>query len=296
MHNNANNSEMLSRSYRAALKKNLVYFLFALPAVIYVISLSFYPAINVVYDSFIVKDKFSLANYTGLPGENLYPALIDTLIVSVGALLIQLMFALAVAMIMIKPFKGNRIFSTIVIIPFGISTVVSAWVFSEIFSAIGGYANSFLILFGQTVNWHATTTSELGIVMFSDFWKNTPLIALILFGGLSSISPSMYEAAAVDGAGPFKRFLHITLPAIGATITAYVNSSHEVIHARRKATRIAILFSGNRSLEKAVLKLAPSTLAWFSRSLGKDLNPPSITKTVSGSTTSSCAKATEKTT
>ena len=214
MHNNANNSEMLSRSYRAALKKNLVYFLFALPAVIYVISLSFYPAINVVYDSFIVKDKFSLANYTGLPGENLYPALIDTLIVSVGALLIQLMFALAVAMIMIKPFRGNKIFSTIVIIPFGISTVVSAWVFSEIFSAIGGYANSFLILFGHTINWHATITSELGIVMFSDFWKNTPLIALILFGGLSSISPSMYEAAAVDGAGPFKRFLHITLPAI----------------------------------------------------------------------------------
>ncbi|EQD33769.1 binding-protein-dependent transport system inner membrane component, partial [mine drainage metagenome] len=131
-----------------------------------------------------------------------------------GALLIQLLFALAVAMIMVRPFKGNRFFSTIVIIPFGISTVVSAWVFSEIFSAIGGYANSFLQIFGVAVNWHSSLTSELGIVMFSDFWKNTPLIALILFGGLSSVSPSLYEAAAVDGAGPLKRFLHITLPAI----------------------------------------------------------------------------------
>ena len=50
--------------------------------------------------------------------------------------------------------------------------------------------------------------------MFSDFWKNTPLIALILLGGLSSINPNLYEAAAVDGAGAFRRFLHITLPNI----------------------------------------------------------------------------------
>ncbi len=50
--------------------------------------------------------------------------------------------------------------------------------------------------------------------MFSDFWKNTPLIALILYGGLSSISPSIFEAASVDGAGPLSRFVHITLPNI----------------------------------------------------------------------------------
>ncbi len=210
----ANKNAPLPKMNSNAFNRNFIYFLFAVPAIAYVVGLSFYPAANIIYDSFIVKGSFSLSNFTRLPGENLYPSLINTLVVSLGALLIQLLFALAVAMIMIKPFKGNRFFSTIVIIPFGISTVVSAWVFSEIFSAVGGYANSFLQIFGFTFNWHSSLTSELGIVMFSDFWKNTPLIALILFGGLSSVSPSLYEAAAVDGAGPLKRFRHITLPAI----------------------------------------------------------------------------------
>ena len=52
----------------------------------------------------------------------------------------------------------------------------------------------------------------MGVVMFADFWKNMPLVALILLGGLSSIPPSMSEAASVDGAGPLRRFIYITLP------------------------------------------------------------------------------------
>ena len=196
------------------LKRNLKYFLFAVPAIVYVLILSIYPAINIIYDSFRNSSGFTLHNYTVLPSIGLYSALANTAIVSIGALLIQLFFALLIAMIMIKKFKGNRIFSTIVIIPFGISTVVAGFIFSNIFTGRGGFASSFLNIFGFHVDWIRTSFDKLFVVMFSDFWKNTPLIALILLGGLSSINPNLYEAAAVDGAGAFRRFFHITLPNI----------------------------------------------------------------------------------
>ena len=201
-------------------KKHLVYFLFALPAIVYVIGLSIFPALTVVYDSFLVNGKLSTYNYQVLPGYGLYASIGNTLIVSVGALLIQLVLALAIAMVMVKPFSGSKIFSTIVIIPFGISTIVSAFIFSIIFQNVGGFANGVLVFFGlKPVVWFSSSLADLGIVMFSDFWKNTPLVALILYGGLSSVSPTLYEAASMDGAGPFNRFRHITLPAIAPLIS-----------------------------------------------------------------------------
>ncbi|MHB1622204.1 MAG: carbohydrate ABC transporter permease [Cuniculiplasma sp.] len=217
--NNADQGDPSSLSrgqrFKKEFKKDIFYLIFAIPALVYVIGLAIVPAITVVYDSFIGRHGFTLANYYALPSYGLYGALINTLLLSVGALLIQLFIALAIAMVLVKPFKGKKAFSTLVIIPLGISTVVSAFVFSIIFQAVGGYANSALVGLGlRPIDWFYTNSSSLGVVMFSDFWKNTPLVALILYGGLSSLPPSLYEAASVDGAGSFNRFVHITLPNI----------------------------------------------------------------------------------
>ena len=108
-----------------------------------------------------------------------------------------------------------------------------------------------------------TGFDKLFVVMFSDFWKNTPLIALILLGGLSSINPNLYEAAAVDGAGAFRRFFHITFPNIAPLMA------------------IALLIRGVSEFNIFAL---PQVL------IGD--NPPSMMNTVRGSTTSSCASAT----
>ncbi|AAT43620.1 carbohydrate ABC transporter permease [Picrophilus oshimae] len=189
------------------------YLLFVLPALVYVLVFSFFPAASVVYLSFKSHGNFTLSNYQGIIKSDLAGAIGDTLIVSIGALFIQLFFAILIANILIKSLKGNKVFSTIFIIPYGISTVVAAFVFSLILSPLGGFANSTLVSLGlKPVDWYSNYYSELGVVMFSDFWKNTPLVALILYGGLSGIPPSISEAASVDGAGPFRRFIYITLP------------------------------------------------------------------------------------
>ena len=193
---------------------NLKYIAFIIPALVYVSALSIFPAALSVYRSFLTPGgSYTFSNYSALLHYGLVKALIDTMLVSIGALILQLFLALFIAMIMIKPFRGNRLFSSLVIIPYGISTVVSAFIFSQIFSAVGGYANSFIVDFGfRPIDWVATSSSSLSVVVIADYWKNTPLVALILFSGLSGLSPSMYEAAKTDGAGAFRRFFSITLP------------------------------------------------------------------------------------
>ena len=201
-------------------KETYTYFLFIVPALAYVIALSFYPAAEAVFGSFQTPTKhFVLSNYSAVVSMGLVTSVVDTVIVSIGALVIQFLLALAIATILTKKFFGKGAFSTLIILPFGVATVVSGFIFSIVFSAVGGYANSFLVSLGlHPVNWYSNRYSEMVIVMFSDSWKNTPLVALILLSGLTSLSPTLRESAMVDGAGPLRRFLYITAPNVKGTM------------------------------------------------------------------------------
>lgn len=126
---------------------------------------------------------------------------------------IEFTFGFIIASLLSKTFRGRSIFSTIYILPFGIATVVSAYTFSLIFPAVGGYANSLLSIFGiHAINWYSNAYMTLFTTMLADSWKTTPIVALILLAGMSQIPPELYNAAKVDGAGPIKRFFSITLP------------------------------------------------------------------------------------
>ncbi|GGM70336.1 ABC transporter permease [Thermogymnomonas acidicola] len=201
-------------------KDQYTYYLLILPAVAYIVILSFYPAALAVYKSFFSPHGvLGLSNYQSVVSQGLGTSIVDTVIVSLGALAIQFFHALGIAVVLTKKFAGKAAFSTIMILPFGVATVVSAFIFSTIFSAVGGFANSFLRLLGlHAVNWYYSRFSEMGVVMFSDSWKNTPLVALIMLSGLSSLSPTIQEAALIDGAGPARRFWHVILPNVKSTL------------------------------------------------------------------------------
>ncbi|MEM0019596.1 MULTISPECIES: carbohydrate ABC transporter permease [Metallosphaera] len=189
-------------------------FLLVLPAVGYIVAFSFFPTIDAVYLSF--QDPhggLSLHNYQELAYFNVGGAVLDTVLVTVGALLIQLALGFLVASVLSREFLGKRALSTMTIIPMGVATVVAAITFSFIFQTSGGYANTVLhSLFGINVNWYQTSLSSLLVVMLADSWKNTPIVSLILLAGMSSIPRELYYSAAIDGAGPVRRFIHITLP------------------------------------------------------------------------------------
>ena len=177
------------------IRRSLIYFLLVIPALVYVVILSFIPAATVVFDSFQTPTKhYVLSNYIAISNAGLGNSIIDTLFVSIGALLLQLVIAIFIANIMSKPFRGNKAFSVATIIPFGVSTIVADFIFYIIFSAVGGFANSFLHLFGiHQVDWYQNSIYEMAVVIFSDHWKNTPLVALVIFSGLTSNKYSIMD-------------------------------------------------------------------------------------------------------
>ncbi len=195
-------------------REDLRYLFFTIPAIVYIGVFAFYPAFDAIFLSFIGSNgQFTLNNYKELFYFNIYGTIVNTIIVTIGALLIQLLLGLGVASILAREFRGKSFFSTLSIVPMGVATVVSAIAFSFIFQTAGGYANTFITMLKiHPVNWYANSYISLLVVMIADSWKNTPIVALILLAGMMSIPKDLYYAASLDGAGAVKRFFYITLP------------------------------------------------------------------------------------
>mgnify|MGYP001770740984 FL=1 len=196
-------------------REKLTYFSFVLPAIIYVVAFSFLPAAEVVWLSFRnpTTGQFTLSNFKALLFFGLTDAIVNTIIVTAGALGLQLFLGMAVASLIVSKTRGSRLLYVIGLIPYGVATVVNAVTFSFIFETPGGFANGILKALGlPTVNWYYSTPMELLIIIIADSWRNFPVFMLLMLAGYASIPRELYEAAMVDGAGVVRRFFTITLP------------------------------------------------------------------------------------
>jgi trehalose transport system permease protein len=208
-------------------RDQLIPLAFVAPALAYVGYFAFYPAaVTIVYSFQTPILSFTTYNYTASVQSGLYIWIQNTLWVTFGALALQFGLALAIASILARSFRGKTVFATIVILPVGIATVVAGYVFSIIFNPSGGgYADSLLIAvganhllsaFGVTfpTYWTRSVASALAIVVIADSWKNTSLVVIILVAGYATIPKALYQAAAIDGAGPLRQFRYVSLPGL----------------------------------------------------------------------------------
>ncbi len=139
-------------------------------------------------------------------------------LVSVG---LEFLLGLGVALVLNRNFKGRAIVRAIVLIPWSITTVVVARMWGLIYNSEFGVLNSTLKSLGiiqQDQLWTANKDLTFWAVVTADVWKATPFVALILLSGLQLISADLYEAATVDGASAWQKFVAITLPALRPTI------------------------------------------------------------------------------
>lgn len=203
--------------------KNLA---FIVPAVAYIVLISFLPTILAVRGGFQTNlSQWTTVNYLQIWQLKAGNAIVNTAVVTGLALLVQFILGFIIATILTKEFFGKRTFSVLYLLPFGVATVVAGFVFSNIFTYTGGYANSMLTLLGiyhlfgiTSINWLTAYWNATFSLVISDSWKNTPIVALILLAGMNSISPDIYNQALIDGAGPVSRFFKITLPNLSSYI------------------------------------------------------------------------------
>jgi len=120
------------------------------------------------------------------------------------------------------PFKS--LLRAIVLLPFVVPTVLSAiafwWIYDPQFSIVSwaliqaGVINHYIDFLGEP--WHARWA-----LVAANVWRGVPFVTITLLAGLQTISPSLYEAATLDGATPWQRFRFVTLPLL-SPITAVV--------------------------------------------------------------------------
>lgn len=134
---------------------------------------------------------------------------------------IEMVLGMAFALVMNRAFAGRAVVRGIILIPWALTTVVSAKMWGLIYNNEYGVLNGILRNLGLAkdgVNWTSDKNIVGGALIGAEVWKATPFVALILLAGLQIIPGDLYEAAKVDGATPFQSFFYITLPALRATI------------------------------------------------------------------------------
>jgi trehalose transport system permease protein len=211
----------------------------ALPLFAYVLLLTVAPILDTVRLSLTAPFGAgfpSLANYQALVASAVFrSAVLNTIAVALLSLGLQLGVGLGVALALHQAFPLRGLVRTVMLVPLGVPTIVAGAVMLLVFSR-SGYLNALLFALADAVNlipgieWHFVPTSwtvaggwrTLTTLAIADMWKVLPTVTLIFLAGLESISEDVYEAADVDGAARWQRFLRVTLPLLMPYVTMAV--------------------------------------------------------------------------
>ena len=175
------------------------------------------------FDTSIIKSNFSGEdNFTKvLKDERVHSTLTFTLSFTVISVFAELIFGLALALIMNKPFKGRSLVRTFSLIPWAIPTSVAALIWSYLYNGSSGIVSHIFTAIGiinSPASMLNSARNALGGIIIADVWKTTPYMALLLLGGLQVIPDSLYESSALDGATKWQQFRYITLPLLKPSI------------------------------------------------------------------------------
>ncbi|MFC6712965.1 carbohydrate ABC transporter permease [Branchiibius cervicis] len=202
------------------------------PAFVIMLLVTLYPIAYAVYLSLFnyrLTDPSGrrfvfLQNYITAFGDPLFWRAVGvTVVITVITLFFELIFGFLIALVMNKVVIPRRTLRTVVLIPYAIITVVSAFSWKYAAQVDTGFINHWLhtLTFGAwdlNFNWFGGTWTSIFIICLSEIWKTTPFVSLLLLAGLANVDSSLEEAAEVDGATWWQRMTRVVLPNMKAAI------------------------------------------------------------------------------
>jgi trehalose/maltose transport system permease protein len=195
------------------------------PAFIVMILVTAYPLVYAVWLSLYHyrltdpagKEFVGLSNYwTVLTDPIWWNDFVTTLVITVASVAVELVLGFCFAWVMYRIIRGRSVIRTGILVPYGIITVVSAYIWRYAFQLDSGFVNQWFGL--GDYNWFGGRWSSMFVIVLSEIWKTTPFISLLLLAGLVQVPNELQEAASVDGASAWQRLYKVTLPNMKAAI------------------------------------------------------------------------------
>jgi multiple sugar transport system permease protein len=215
--------------------RNWLGFWFMLPAMGFLILFLAYPLGLGIWISFTDArigrpgTFIGLENYEWLWDDSIFwLSVFNTLLYTFVASAIKFAIGLYLALLLNENLPFKAMLRALVLIPFIVPTVLSAlafwWIFDAQFSIIS-WSLKQMGLITNNINFLGDVTWARACVIFANIWRGVPFVAITLLAGLQTVSPSLYEAATLDGATSWQRFRFITYPLLTPIIAVVMTFS-----------------------------------------------------------------------
>jgi sn-glycerol 3-phosphate transport system permease protein len=195
------------------------------PQIVITVVFFFWPALQALYQSLLIEDAFGTStqfvwfdNFRDLfQNEDYLASFKTTAVFSVLVTVLGLSISLVFAVLADRVIRGANLYKTLLIWPYAVAPAVAAVLWLFLFSPSLGVISHWLQKLGVEWNPLLDGNDALILVTVAAVWKQISYNFLFFLAGLQSIPKSLLEAAAIDGAGPVKRFVTIVFPLLSPT-------------------------------------------------------------------------------
>jgi multiple sugar transport system permease protein len=188
------------------------------PAVLAMLVVTAYPVVYACWLSLFrydlrFPDQRAFAGFSNywsvLTSPVWWQALLNTLVITVSSVAMELVLGFAFALVMQRALIGRGAVRAALLVPYAIITVVAALAWRFAFDPATGFVNALLGLDGA---WLTQRGTAFVVIVMAEIWKTAPFMALLLLAGLTLVPRELTDAARIDGANAWQRFFRVTLP------------------------------------------------------------------------------------
>lgn len=194
-----------------------------------------------------------LANYAELRTDpNVPKVLATTFAFVVGAVTVETLLGLGLALLLARTFRGVGTFRLLYTLPLLTAGIAVATTWRYLLSPSFGWVNYFLGVVGlPQPDWTASASTALPSIILADSWSGVPLMALLILAGLLAVPQQLIEAARIDGASAPQIFRYAVLPSIAPVLT--IGILFQIVNAFRRFELIQVMTGGGPGIATMVL-------------------------------------------
>jgi multiple sugar transport system permease protein len=212
-----------------------------------------------------------LANYTRALADPVFWASLGNSLVWVGCgVSLQFSLGLAAALLLNRSFAWRGLARTLIVVPWALPSVIIGLIWTWMLDFNLGVLNQILVRLGvlsESIAWLAQPNTAMAAVILAVVWQGFPFFAVTLLAGLQSIPIDLYEAASIDGAGPFHRFRYVTLPGLAEVIATTLLL--RMIWVSNSLDLILVMTGGGPGTATQTLPLHAFLTAWSGGNYGQ---------------------------